>query len=375
MHGRLINFQPASCRLNFRKPAGPCEVVSLPMVGLQQFKCCSLSSYMAFVEMGLGKTIMVAALIQANQPRSPTISGLEARAAPSISSGDDSQSDDNDDSDKPYIPSPLGKHKLQTRLQPKGANDPVAGHRVRAGRYNATLVIAPTSLLTQWRDELLRSCSGNLNILVYNDQKDSSHLVQELDGGVDIVIASYGKIGIEYEKVAGADGKSFTKKPREGIYTVDWFRVILDEVRLHIAKNFLCSLCRQAHNIKSRSTRAAKACYAIRAKRRWCLTGTPIVNRLEDLYSLLHFIRCEQVYPGYRARAFTDTYGRPWGNWAMFNSFVTIPFQQKSPKALEVIQSVLEMLLLRREKSMKDKDGEPIVPLPKKRFIMVRAFC
>lgn len=40
--------------------------------------------------------------------------------------------------------------------------------------------------------------------------------------------------------------------------------------------------------------------------------------------------------------------------------------------ALKTIQVVLEGLLLRREKSMKDKNGGPIVPLPKKRFIMVK---
>jgi DNA repair protein RAD5 len=40
-------------------------------------------------------------------------------------------------------------------------------------------------------------------------------------------------------------------------FTVEFFRVVLDE----------------AHTIKSRNTKTAKACYALRAERRWALTG------------------------------------------------------------------------------------------------------
>lgn len=219
---------------------------------------------------------MVASLLHTNRPLQPGKSKAEDRS--SDSSGEDACSAD--DSDKPYVPSPVAKQKQQSKLSLASANGlstkrPTS--EARAGRYNATLVVAPTSLLNQWRDELVRSSKGNLQVLVYNDQKDISTLVEELDGGVDVVVASYGKLGVEYDNWAGDDGKGFARKPREGVYCVDWFRVILDE----------------AHTIKSRSTRAARACYAIRAKRRWCLTGTPIVNRLEDLYSLLHFIRCE----------------------------------------------------------------------------------
>jgi DNA repair protein RAD5 len=49
------------------------------------------------------------------------------------------------------------------------------------------------------------------------------------------------------------------------------------------------------------------------------------VNRLDDLYSLLRFIRLE-----------------PWGNHSFFNSFVTVPFRNSDPKAIEIVQVILE---------------------------------
>ena len=47
-------------------------------------------------------------------------------------------------------------------------------------------------------------------------------------------------------------------------------------------------------------------------------------------------------------------------------SFVTVPFLDRDPKAIDVIQVILESALLRREKSMTDRDGNPIIQLPDK---------
>jgi DNA repair protein RAD5 len=110
-------------------------------------------------------------------------------------------------------------------------------------------------------------------------------------------------------------------------------------------------------------------------------------SRLEDLYSLLHFIRLEP-WGELISHAFTplDSHLPLAGNWSFFRTFVTEPFAKKDPRAIEIIQVVLEQIresthprersgqwtdlryaaVLRREKKMKDKHGQPIISLPQK---------
>ena len=48
------------------------------------------------------------------------------------------------------------------------------------------------------------------------------------------------------------------------------------------------------------------------------------------------------------------------------NSFISLPFLARDPKAIEIVQVILESVLLRREKTMLDSDGKRIVDLPPK---------
>ena len=105
----------------------------------------------------------------------------------------------------------------------------------------------------------------------------------------------------------------------------------------------------EAQYIKEKSTKMAKACYSLSATNRWAVTGTPIVNRLDDLFSLVHFIRIH-----------------PWSQASFWRAFITEPFERKDPKAMQAVHSVLEQILLRRTKDMKDENGNPIVTLPPK---------
>jgi len=50
----------------------------------------------------------------------------------------------------------------------------------------------------------------------------------------------------------------------------------------------------------------------------------------------------------------------------LYLSFITLPFLAHDPKAIEIVQVILESILLRREKNMRDREGNRIVNLPAK---------
>ncbi|POW01689.1 hypothetical protein PSHT_12419, partial [Puccinia striiformis] len=258
-------------------------------------------------EMGLGKTIQMAALIcTARPPHHPLV-----KPKP--------ESDDDDDDDAGYGSDKKPQIKSQDQLGSKKKKSPRKSH--------ATLVVCPLTLLDQWKDELER-CHKALKVFVYHSATKGG--LNASTDKYDVVITTYNIVANEWgtiEPKAGGATKLI------GLFKVDWYRIILDE----------------GHNIKNRNAQASKACYNLSGRRRWVLSGTPIVNRLEDLASLLHFIRLE-----------------PWGNFSFYRSFVTIPFSKKDPKALVVVQTIIESVLLRREKKMKDLNGQPIVSLPPK---------
>ncbi|KAL4891295.1 SNF2 family N-terminal domain-containing protein [Aspergillus ambiguus] len=200
-----------------------------------------------------------------------------------------------------------------------------------------TLVVAPTSLLSQWESEAVKASeAGTMNILIYYGNDKYVNLKELCSASnpsaPNLIITTYGVVLSEHRQYLSQ--LSFSGNTVGGLFSVQFFRIILDE----------------AHLIKNRRSKSARACYELKASNRWVLTGTPIVNRLEDLFSLVRFLKVE-----------------PWNNFSFWKTFITVPFESKDyVRALNVVQTVLEPLVLRRTKMMKTPDGEPLVPLPRR---------
>ncbi|KAK2068104.1 hypothetical protein P8C59_002768 [Phyllachora maydis] len=198
-------------------------------------------------------------------------------------------------------------------------------------------------MLSLWHSETENaSKEGTMRSLVYygsDKNVDLRALCCEANAAnaPDVIITSYGIVLSEFSHMATKT--TGDRSTSHGLFSLNFFRVILDE----------------AHSIKNRQSKTARACYELAAEHRWVLTGTPIVNRLEDLFSLVKFLRVE-----------------PWSNFSFWRTFITVPFEsQNFVRALDVVQTVLEPLVMRRTKDMKTPDGKLLVPLPSKHIEFV----
>ena len=140
-----------------------------------------------------------------------------------------------------------------------------------------TLLVAPTSVLGNWLRETRRFAPALSACIHHGPQRPrTKEALEETIRGKDLVIASFG--------VARQDAACLKQ--------IAWHRLVLDE----------------SQNIKNPNAAVTKAVRAVQAPRRLALTGTPVENRLMDLWSLFSVLN-----PGYLGSmtAFRKDFERP----------------------------------------------------------------
>lgn len=170
-------------------------------------------------------------------------------------------------------------------------------------RSPATLIILSSLLIMNgWLKEIEDHLDTSLRILKYHGKGrgNESHLVFDSD----IVLTTYHTLAAE---------RRTRKNP---LRAIKWYRIVLDE----------------AHTIRRQATTLYTAVAELEACYRWCLTGTPIQNKLDDLGALLAFIRAD-----------------PFDSTSIFRKYIITPFLHDLDDAKSRLSLLLNSICLRRK--------------------------
>ncbi|KAI9695044.1 MAG: hypothetical protein M1822_000661 [Bathelium mastoideum] len=168
-----------------------------------------------------------------------------------------------------------------------------------------TLIVAPKTTIPGWQRQIERHIfADQVRVLVYHGSARQSMLPALKH--YDVVLTTYETLRMEWV-TQGA------------LYSGKWSRLTLDE----------------AHHIRNRSSQAFKAACAINAQYRWCLTGTPIQNSIDDYGALLSFL------------------GVPYlTERSMFDYWIATPLKKGQIGSLERLKGLIRATCLRRTKNI-----------------------
>ncbi|MCM0590442.1 MAG: DEAD/DEAH box helicase [Gloeotrichia echinulata DEX184] len=184
-----------------------------------------------------------------------------------------------------------------------------------------TLLVCPTSVLGNWQREV-KKFAPKLKVLEYHgDKRPKGKAFLEIIQKYDLVITSY----------------SLIHRDIKLLQSISWQCLILDE----------------AQNVKNSEAKQSQAVRQLESTFRIALTGTPVENRLQELWSILDFLN-----PGYL------------GNRQFFQRRFSMPIEKYGDTdSLNQLRSLVQPFILRRLKT----DREIIQDLPEKQEMTV--FC
>ncbi len=173
-----------------------------------------------------------------------------------------------------------------------------------------SLVVCPTSLILNWDEEIKRFAPELKVMLIMGNVAQRKERLQDV-GNYDVIVTSYELLRQDIEKYAKTE--------------------------------FYCCLLDEGQHIKNQSTLASKAVKRVVCKQRFVLTGTPIENRLSELWNLFDFLM-----PGYlySHSAFVDKLEKPI-------------VKSKNEEASKQLRRLVQPFMLRRIKSNVLKELPP----------------
>ncbi|MDN7025438.1 DEAD/DEAH box helicase [Methanoculleus sp. FWC-SCC1] len=177
-----------------------------------------------------------------------------------------------------------------------------------------TLLVCPMSIVGNWRREFARFAPDLAVAVHHGSGRAAGDAFAGEAAAADVVITTY----------------PLAVRDEESLASVAWGCIVLDE----------------AQNIKNPATKQARAVRAIGAPRRIALTGTPVENRLTELWSIMEFLN-----PGYL------------GPFASFQSGFAVPVERyRDPARTARLRELIRPFVLRRMKT----DRSIISDLPEK---------
>ncbi len=144
------------------------------------------------------------------------------------------------------------------------------------GRPRPTLLVCPMSVVGNWQREAERFAPDLVVHVHHGAERLAGEDLTRAVADADLVLTTYG--------LAARDQQALT--------ATEWGRVVLDE----------------AQNVKNAAAKQAQAVRALKAAQRVALSGTPVENRLAELWSIMEFLNPGLLGP---ASAFHDRYAVP----------------------------------------------------------------
>lgn len=289
-------------------------------------------------DMGLGKTLTTISLIATTRDEADAFCTTKPHA--------DSSSDEDDE------PMLVGDSRN------KRTAEQARREELRC-RSRATLLVCPLTVMANWESQLREHWTHERPPRVYVYHGAGRTTDPRALANYDVVLTTYSTLGNEFANQstwtaaagrADADPAPEAKRARieapNTCQRVEWFRIVLDE----------------AHIVKEARTWQSKAVCNLSAPRRLCLTGTPIQNRIDELYALLLFLQLDPFHE----RAIWGRYCSDRRVVSLSNAGTASAAAPVDPDTLTRVQTVMQFLTLRRMKSDTNSDGSPLLTLPPK---------